>query len=72
MGGGSYGNKRTGTYSKHNLTTSYQLIRDVSMVIASHVFTDGRLHQSRERGKDVDWRVDLNSDMYDQSSTLAC
>ena len=30
------------------------------MIPASHSFSNGRLHQSRQRRQHVDWRVDLS------------
>lgn len=29
------------------------------MILSSELLSDGTLHQPRERGKHVDWRVDL-------------
>lgn len=38
---------------------NYQLIGDISMVFTGHSFTDGRLHQSRQRGQHIDRWVNL-------------
>ena len=35
-----------------------QLVGHVAVVLAGVALADGRLHQTRERGEDVDWRVD--------------
>jgi len=35
-----------------------QLVRDIRMVASGVAFADGRLHQTRQRWQDVDWRVD--------------
>lgn len=39
---------------------TYQLVGDLSMITSCHSLTNSRLHQSRERGKDIDWRVHLS------------
>lgn len=38
---------------------NYQLVGDISMVFTGHSFTDGGLHQSRQRGQHIDGWVDL-------------
>ena len=37
-----------------------QLIRHISMIFARHSFTNGGLHQSRQRGEHIDRGIDLS------------
>ena len=38
---------------------THQLVGDIGVVSASHALSNGRLHQTRERGQHVDGREDL-------------
>lgn len=43
---------------------SYQLVRDISVIFSCHAFTNGRLHQSRQRRQHVDWWVHLERNFH--------
>ena len=47
--------RQSGTIQDH----TNQLIGDIWMILAGHSVTDGRFHQTRQRGQHVDWRIDL-------------
>jgi hypothetical protein len=42
-----------------NNRSAYQLVGHVPMILPCKLLTDSTLHQSRQRGQDVDGRVDL-------------
>lgn len=50
--------RQINVYNDHSRNT-YQLVGDISVVIASHAFSDGRFHQSRQGRQNVDWWVNL-------------
>jgi len=38
---------------------SYQLVRNISMILSCHAFANSRLHQPGQRWQHVDWRINL-------------
>ena len=53
---------RTGSQLEHlhdERALAYQLIRDISVILSGKLFSDSRLHKSRERGQDVDRGINL-------------
>jgi len=57
--------RRTWRTEKVSLSTfvwrgiAHQLVRDISVILSGKLFSDSRLHKSRERGQDVDRGVNL-------------
>jgi len=38
---------------------TYQLVRNISMILSCHAFANSRLHQPGQRWQHVDWRINL-------------
>jgi hypothetical protein len=49
--------KKSGPKIRHR---THQLVRHVTVILASELLPDGGLHQSRQGGEHVDRRVDLS------------
>ncbi|RUS78984.1 hypothetical protein EGW08_013241, partial [Elysia chlorotica] len=39
---------------------THQLVRNISMILSCHIFSNGRFHQPRQRWKHIDGRIDLH------------
>lgn len=48
-----------GSLSPHAQRSTYQLVRDVSMVLSGHSFSNSRFHQPGKRGQHIDRWVNL-------------
>ena len=39
---------------------TYELVRDISVILPCQLLTDGTLHQPRQRGQNIDGWIDLS------------